>query len=145
MAQHTASCLATNFSAPGNVANRFLRECAIWLRTYLTAAERGCTKDGAPRGSASEGTIGLGAKDCTPEINTSEIIVDFQWHFPMDFQWCFPTEFRLSMAFPEGLSLAQWIFTGIVLCIFSGVSQWNFTSVISGVIFRPDNWSASSS
>ena len=28
---------------------------------------------------------------CTPEIKTSEIIVDFQWHFPMDVQWCFPT------------------------------------------------------
>ena len=24
----------------------------------------------------------LGAKDSTPEINTSEIIVDFQWQFP---------------------------------------------------------------
>ena len=29
----------------------------------------------------------LGATDCTPEINTLEIIVDVQWHFPMDFQW----------------------------------------------------------
>ena len=28
----------------------------------------------------------IGAKDCTPEIDTSEIIVDFQWHFPIDFQ-----------------------------------------------------------
>ena len=35
----------------------------------------------------------LGAKDCTPEINTSETIVDSQWHFTMDFQWCFPTYF----------------------------------------------------
>ena len=29
----------------------------------------------------------LGAKDCAPEIDTSEIVVDFQWHVPMDFQW----------------------------------------------------------
>ena len=25
-----------------------------------------------------------GAKDCRPEIDTSEIIADFQWHFPVD-------------------------------------------------------------
>ena len=30
----------------------------------------------------------LGAKDCTPEINTSEIIMDCQWHFPMKFPLC---------------------------------------------------------
>ena len=33
-----------------------------------------------------------GAKDCTPEINTSEILVDVQWHFQMGFVvsdfWC---------------------------------------------------------
>ena len=28
----------------------------------------------------------LGAKYCTPEINTSEIIVDVQWHVPMEFR-----------------------------------------------------------
>ena len=33
----------------------------------------------------------LGAKYCTPEINTSEIIVEFQWHFPMAVQWHVPT------------------------------------------------------
>ena len=26
-------------------------------------------------------------KYCTPEIDTSEIIVELKWHFPMDFQW----------------------------------------------------------
>ena len=31
----------------------------------------------------------LGAKYCTPEIDTSEIIVEFQWHIPMDVQWLF--------------------------------------------------------
>ena len=30
------------------------------------------------------GSETLGATNSTPEINTSEIIVDFQWHFPMD-------------------------------------------------------------
>ena len=39
---------------------------------------------------------------CTPEINTSEIIVDFQWHLPM--------ESICSVVLPEGLSLVQWIF-----------------------------------
>ena len=38
----------------------------------------------------------LGAKDCTPEINTSGIVVDVQ---SMDFQRHFPTEFHLSVAF----------------------------------------------
>ena len=35
----------------------------------------------------------IGAKDRTPEIDTSEIIVDLQWHVPMDVQWHFPTDF----------------------------------------------------
>ena len=33
-------------------------------------------------------TAFLGARYCTPEINTSEIIVDFQWHSPMDSHFC---------------------------------------------------------
>ena len=37
----------------------------------------------------------LGAKYCTPEINTSELIVDFQGQVPMD----------LSVAFSKGISL----------------------------------------
>ena len=55
----------------------------------------------------------LGANYCTPEINTSEFIVDFQWHFPMDFQWHFPTKFQLSVVVSKGLSLVQWRFAGI--------------------------------
>ena len=43
----------------------------------------------------------LGAKYCTPEINTSEIIVDFEWHFPMNFQWHFPKDCH----FPNGCSV----------------------------------------
>ena len=50
-----------------------------------------------------------GTKYCTPEIDTSEIIVDFQWHFQMDFQWHFPTKCNLSVVFSKGLSLCQWI------------------------------------
>ena len=49
----------------------------------------------------------VGAKiDCTPEIGTSEIIVDFQWHFP--------TEFHSSVVFSKGWSLSQWMLTEIV-------------------------------
>ena len=33
----------------------------------------------------------LWTKYCTPETNTSEIIADFQQHFPIDFQWHVPT------------------------------------------------------
>ena len=31
---------------------------------------------------------------CTPEINTSENIMDFQWHFPMKCQLHFPMKFH---------------------------------------------------
>ena len=50
-----------------------------------------------------------GTKDCTPEIDTSEIIVDFQQHFPMDFQWYFPTHVHVSVVFSKELKLFQWI------------------------------------
>ena len=45
--------------------------------------------------------LSLGAIYCTPEINTSEIIVDFQRHFPMDFRCHF------SVVLSKGLSLVQ--------------------------------------
>ena len=51
--------------------------------------------------------ITVGAKYSTPEINTSEIIMDVQLHFPMDFQWHFPTESHLSVALSKGLSLGS--------------------------------------
>ena len=75
----------------------------------------------------------LGAKDCTPEISTSEIIVDLKWHFPMDVQWHFPTNCHSSVVCSKGMSLFQWIFTGIDKWISSGISQWSFTLVLSGV------------
>ena len=37
---------------------------------------------------------GLGAKDCIPKNDTSEIIADLQWHSPMDVQWHLPTGFH---------------------------------------------------
>ena len=33
-----------------------------------------------------------GAKYCTPEIDTSEITADSQWHSRMACQWHFPTD-----------------------------------------------------
>ena len=45
----------------------------------------------------------------TPEINTSEIIEDFQRQYPMDVQWHVPTDCHLSAAFSKRLSLSQWI------------------------------------
>ena len=49
-----------------------------------------------------------GKNDCTPETDTSEIVVDFHWRFPMDFQRHVPTGFHLSVVFDKGLPLAQW-------------------------------------
>ena len=49
------------------------------------------------------------------------------------FQWHVPTEFHFAAVLSKGLSLSQWIFTGIVQWIFRGIFRWNFTFVISGV------------
>ena len=74
----------------------------------------------------------LGAKDCTPEIDTSEVIADFQWHVPMDFHVfsngnsLFGFSFQRIFTFPVD-------FTGIVQWMFSDIFQWHFTFVISGV------------
>ena len=75
----------------------------------------------------------LGAKDCTPEISTSEVIVDFQWHVSLDFQRHFPVGFDVSAVVSKGLSLPQWIFTGDFQWINNSIFQWIFTFVISGV------------
>ena len=40
------------------------------------------------RGPRATSSGSLGAKDSTPEINTSEIAVDCQWHFPIEFHLC---------------------------------------------------------
>ena len=46
-----------------------------------------------------------------------------QWRSPMDCQLCFPTEFHLTVVFAKGLSLVQWMVTGIVQWTFSGIFQ----------------------
>ena len=53
----------------------------------------------------------LGEKYRTPEIDASEIDVDFRCHFPMDVQWHFPTRVYLSAVCSKGLSLPQWTST----------------------------------
>ena len=47
-------------------------------------------------------------------------------------KWYFPTGLRFSAAFSKGLSLPQWIFTGIDQWTFSSIFQWTFTFVVSG-------------
>ena len=59
--------------------------------------DRGRGDDAAPKATCLEGL--LGAKDRTPEIDTSEIVVDDQWRFPMDVQCFVPKATR-----PEGLA-----------------------------------------
>ena len=53
------------------------------LRDHEEAALRG--DDAA--GDGDDAAAHLGAKDCTPESNTSEIVVDFKWHFPTLLSW----------------------------------------------------------
>ena len=65
---------------------------------------------------------GYGAKDCTPEIDTSESIADFQRHLPMDVQWHFPTAFLFSALCSKGLSLSWWILQEFVQWTFSATS-----------------------
>ena len=55
----------------------------------------------------------LGAEDCTPEIDTSEIIVDCQWQFPMGCQ----------LHCSNGISLVSSIFQRIVTCPVD--AYWN--------------------
>ena len=66
-----------------------------------------------------------GKKDCTPEIDTSEIM-EFRWHFPMDFSGIFQHNFFVQRCVPKNCHWNcpmdfQWHF------------QWNFTFVISGL------------
>ena len=69
----------------------------------------------------------------TPEIDTSEIIVDFRWHFPIDVHWHVPTFVCLSVVCSKGLSLSQRIVTGNIQWISRDVCLWNFACVRSGV------------
>ena len=56
--------------------------------------------------------IYIGAEDCTPEIDISEIIADFQRHVAKDVQWYFPTIVHLAVVCSKGLTLSQWTLTG---------------------------------
>ena len=56
----------------------------MFIIIYL--AELPCWRD-HPALSALLPLGSLGAKDRRPEIDTSEVFVDFQWHVPADFQW----------------------------------------------------------
>ena len=68
--------------------------------------------ESAERAGQTPGLVIPGEKDCTP-VNTSEGIVDFQWHFPMDVQWHFPKDVRMSVVLSKECSRVQWISTGI--------------------------------
>ena len=55
------------------------------------------------------------------------------------FPWQFPTEFHFSALFSKGLSLVQWIFTGICHWFFSGILTIDFhVCEIWCVIVCPD-------
>ena len=68
------------------------------------SARRGCYCAGAvyQRRLFTPPAVRLGTKDCTPGIDTSEIMVDCHWDFPMDAQWHFPTGFHLSAVCSKG-------------------------------------------
>ena len=75
------------------------------------------------------------AKDCTPEIDTSEIIVDCQWHFPMDCQWCVPTNLHFSAVVSQGIVTfpvdVHWIVPMDSQWHVPMDSQWHFPMKIS--------------
>ena len=69
-------------------------------------------------------TGGSRGKDRTPELNTSETIEDFQWHFP--------TTFHVSVVCVKGLSLPQSTFHWNAPTDFQCHFQHNFTFETSG-------------
>ena len=57
------------------------------IACLLFSKELLCRDPGIPASIRQPfGRAAVGAKYCTPEIDTSEIIVDSQWHFPTDLQ-----------------------------------------------------------
>ena len=95
------------------------------IRGRRAASAAGLHDQGSRRASvpAAISRIFQGAKCCTPEINTSEIIMDFQWHFPIDLQWHFPMAFHFSVVLSKGLSLVQRISSGILQRTSSSILQ----------------------
>ena len=61
------------------------------MMTTIISISGGAAGGGAGRAREGAGRDprvgGLAANNCTPEIDTSEITMDFQWHFPMESQW----------------------------------------------------------
>ena len=80
-----------------------------------------------------DGLVLRGRKVARPEIDTSEIIAEFQWHFPMDCQWHFPTAFHVFSGISRRIVTFPVDLTGNAQWIFSGMFQWKCTFVISGV------------
>ena len=78
---------------------RWRREQELGERDVLQQPPRdGAQRQHQGRAACPQRQPRLWAKDCTPEINTSEIIVDFQLHFPMDFHFC---DFWCAIFCPE--------------------------------------------
>ena len=71
-------------------------------------------------------TTYLGAKCCTLEIDTSEIIVDLQRHFPMDCRWHLSAACYFAMGCSKGLS------SGLLLESSDGLS-----AALSCEVVRP--------
>ena len=111
----------------------------------------------------------LGAKYCTPEIVTSEIIVDFRWHVPMDVfsgifqrhltcQWYFAKDCHfssglvlqlsngISVVFSNGIYLSVVCSTGWPLFrwTFNGIDpmdfQWHFPYIYRYIINLCEIW-----
>ena len=65
----------------------------------------------------------MGTTACTPEIDTSEIFVDFQWHVPTDSKWYFPKGSSLFSGMFQRIVTCPVDFVGIVQCMFRGIFQ----------------------
>ena len=77
-------------------------------------------------GTILAGRLGVGDNYCTPDKSTPQ---KSSWMFSGIFQ----TQIHVEVVCSKGLSLVQWIFTGIVQWVFSGILRWMFTFMISGV------------
>ena len=109
-------------SVPTPFGSQWSRKATVRARTAARPERRARGLGGALSKAPAQGSADWqrkrplwGLTNCTPEINNSEIIVDFQWDFQI--------EFHLSAAFSKGLALVQWIFTRFVQWIFGGISQ----------------------
>ena len=108
----------------------------MYIYTHICIALSSCSNivvigapPAAPGAAAAARSSSLGAKDCTPEINSSEIIVDFQWRCPMGFQWHFPTEIHFSgVCFQRIVTCPVDVYWNCPMD-FHGTFQWMFIFV----------------